>query len=135
MKATLKHYTILNTNNEEIATPGIITESQPFVIHLHINPNEFVHCEQLPYEMRDFIDRSYEKYEEDSEMMEYLTNEAAYEINRATDMWLDEEKAEFTARIHQQLRDERLIEDWTGINIIWTEKSAHYEPTDFRDLY
>lgn len=135
MKAIMKHYTFFNTNNEQMTSPGIITDSQPFFIHLHINPNEFVHREQLPYEMRDFIDRSYEKHEDDSEMMDYLTNEAAYEINRATDMWLDEERAEFAARIHQQLRAEREIEDWTEINIIWTEKSAHYEPSDFRDLY
>lgn len=137
MKATMKHYTIRNASNEQIITPGIATESQPFLIHLHINPNEFVSIDQLPeFEMEEFIDSSYTEYVDcedqgDRDVLNYLLDEAVEKINTETDLWLEEERDEFAARIQQQLRTENAIEDWTRINIVWTEKASHYDRSDF----
>lgn len=142
MKEILKHYTIRNAHNEHMTVSAIITELNPATIHLHINPNLFIHTDQLPqYDLEGFIDPSYEEYAPygddpgDPDMMDFLTAEAADEINRETDLWLEEEKEKFATTIQQQLRNENAIASWTEINIVWSEKSAHYEPLDFSFFY
>lgn len=142
MKPIMKHYSIRTANNETMTGSAIVTEPNPATIHLHINPNTFIRVDQLPqYDLDSFIDPSYEEYAPygddpgDPDMMDFLTAEAADEINRETDLWLEEEKEKFAATIQQQLRSENAIASWTEINIVWSERSAHYEPLDFSFLY